>query len=68
MKKYGVTMLQGDQEFSFPVLARDAKSAQNKAKRYYPKAQIKAIEYLGFYLMRVFVPANTFSNVVIRQS
>lgn len=64
MKKYGVTMLQDDQEFSFPVLARDAKSAQNKAQRYYPKAEITHVEYLGFYLRREFVSAQPWHDGV----
>ena len=61
-------MIENSTEFSFPVLARGEQSARNKAQRYYPSAEIVQVEYLGFYMGRVFVPVETFSNVSIRQA
>ena len=64
MKKYDVIFRVDGQEFGFTVLARNYQSACNKAVRYAQSMtgdkmitvnNLVTVEYLGFYLSRVFV-------------
>lgn len=67
MKRYTVNISRKNDRYSFSVLARDEKAARNKAVRHnqhngkdisISHADIESVIYEGFYLNRVFIPAD----------